>query len=165
MPHIVYITTHIATGKVYIGVHEQEQPYEFDGYFGSGKHLKRAVKKYGITAFITAEEAYAKEAEIVTEEFIKHPWNYNMTVGGKIPPKTTLESGRKAYETRKQLGTHVNPPKPLSGSAHHNHGGFRWITDGVTDKTMKKNGQLPTGWNFGRTKGLNSNKDNNGRFC
>ena len=45
----LYITTHIESGKYYIGKHETNKLN--DGYLGSGKLLKRAIKKYGKDAF------------------------------------------------------------------------------------------------------------------
>jgi len=86
---IVYETRCLISGKIYVGVHRQDAP-GFDGYFGSGRALKRAIKKHGVDAFerrtlfefATDAEAYAREAEIVTEEFCKRRDTYNMKTGG-----------------------------------------------------------------------------------
>ncbi len=43
--YIVYITTNLKNQKVYFGVHEQSEPYEFDGYLGSGKRMRQAIKQ------------------------------------------------------------------------------------------------------------------------
>ena len=114
--YIVYVTTNIITNKIYFGVHQQEEPYEFDGYLGSGtwrgqkrrysktkQSLSDAIKQYGKDNFIretlfyywTPKEAYKKESEIVTTEFIKHDWNYNLTVGGKSHGFTVLNNNIK----------------------------------------------------------------------
>ena len=58
---------------------------------GSGKLITRAIKKYGIEnfekkilfIFETENEMNAKEAELVTEEFVKEDSNYNLCPGGK----------------------------------------------------------------------------------
>lgn len=105
--YIVYITINLKNQKFYIGVHKTENPFEFDGYLGCGAFINkpssynkgktlfhRAILKYGvnsfkrITLFIynTEKEALQKEAEIVTEEFIKRKDVYNLIPGGKIPP-------------------------------------------------------------------------------
>jgi hypothetical protein len=57
---------------------------------GSGKYLKFAQKKYGLEnfkkeilfVFSTPEEMYAKEAEIVNEEFLATENTYNLKIGG-----------------------------------------------------------------------------------
>lgn len=105
MNYIVYKTTNIINGKIYIGVH-YTNPDIFDGYIGCGvthKDSKKntrgfpaAVLKYGYSNFKrqtlkifpdTTEgmlEAYKYEAELVTPEFVKSSDNYNLTIGGKI---------------------------------------------------------------------------------
>ena len=45
MHFTIYKTTNKANGKYYIGQHQTEDLE--DGYLGSGKHLKAAIKKYG----------------------------------------------------------------------------------------------------------------------
>ena len=103
MKYLVYLTYCLASKKIYIGVHETENPDKFDGYLGNGvrinvpasyKHpttpFKRAVKKYGIdqfrritiSIFDTKEEAYSLEAMLVNEEFIKRDDTYNIKLGG-----------------------------------------------------------------------------------
>lgn len=108
--HIVYCTTNIINGKIYIGVHETNNPDKFDGYIGNGIYINRpstyqysktkfqnAVKKYGIknfkritlAVFDKPEDAYDLEASIVNEDFLKRPDVYNMVLGGNLPPITS----------------------------------------------------------------------------
>jgi hypothetical protein len=57
---------------------------------GSGKYLKRAQEKHGIEnfnkeilhIFDNPEDMYAKEAEIVNEDFISEENTYNIKIGG-----------------------------------------------------------------------------------
>lgn len=88
--YIIYKTTNIINGKFYIGVHKTNN-VNFDGYLGSGKALKAAVLKHGRnnftreTLFIlnSAEDAYAKEKEIVTKQLILEKMCYNSRIGGR----------------------------------------------------------------------------------
>jgi hypothetical protein len=74
--------------KIYVGVHKTDNLN--DGYMGSGKILNRAIKKYGVENFEkdiliyfnTAEEMFAKEKEIVTDEFLLREDTYNLRRGG-----------------------------------------------------------------------------------
>lgn len=99
---IVYCTTCTINNKIYIGVHKTN-PEIFDGYIGDncyvnrpstyeqGKYrFHRAVKKYGpknfkraiIAIFDNDEDAFALEADIVNEEFLKRSDVYNTALGG-----------------------------------------------------------------------------------
>jgi hypothetical protein len=85
----VYKTTNKVNEKYYIGVHKTSNPY--DNYLGSGKYLKRAIKKYGIenfekeilAIFETSEEAYELESVLVTFDLIESKDSYNIREGGK----------------------------------------------------------------------------------
>lgn len=87
---IVYKTTNHVNGKIYIGVHRLDTTKPDDYYYGSGNAITNALKFYGNECFTretlfeydTPEEAYAKESEIVTIDFIKRTDNYNIRVGG-----------------------------------------------------------------------------------
>ena len=81
--------TNLINGKIYTGKHSTENLD--DGYMGSGKLLQRAICKHGlenfrreiIQFFDSEEEAYKKERELVTEEFVKDENTYNLKEGGK----------------------------------------------------------------------------------
>lgn len=115
--YILYKTTNLITNQIYVGVHKQptECPHTFDGYLGSGKwwnkmsrercvtffpdkiSLSEAIQIYGVdnfkrvTLYYTNDinDVYLQEASIVTNEFIKSSENYNLVVGGGIPPNHT----------------------------------------------------------------------------
>lgn len=88
MIHTIYKTTNLITSMHYIGYHSTENIN--DNYLGSGKYLKRAIKKYGKTNFVkeilfvfdNREDALLKEAEIVNREFVLSTDNYNFKEGG-----------------------------------------------------------------------------------
>ena len=90
MQNIVYKTTNLLNGRFYVGVHKTSNPEVFDGYFGSNKLLKAAIKKYGRENFIRetlincyedAEEAYSIEAMLV-KTVKEDPRSYNLEPGG-----------------------------------------------------------------------------------
>lgn len=86
--YVLYRTDNLTNGKYYYGVHATDNL--LDGYLGSGQVLKKAIKKYGKENFIrtdleffnSMEEAYSREAEIVTESLVKDPNCYNSKPGG-----------------------------------------------------------------------------------
>ena len=88
MFYTVYKVTNQINGKLYIGVHKTDTLD--DGYMGSGKYLKRAIEKHGVENFTkeilfvfnNPDEMYAKEAELVTQEFLTEANTYNLKVGG-----------------------------------------------------------------------------------
>lgn len=107
MNYIVYKTTNLINGKIYVGVH-RTNPDIFDGYIGCGvskkdqkrkvlKGFPKAVRKYGYnnfkreTLFIYPDteqgkiQAFQKESEIVNIEFVKRTDTYNLVVGGNYP--------------------------------------------------------------------------------
>lgn len=89
MFYIVYKTTNVVNGKVYIGAHQTKNLD--DGYLGSGYQLRYAIKKYGKDSFTqeilfnfeNRQEMYDKERELVTEDFISEKTNYNIRIGGQ----------------------------------------------------------------------------------
>jgi hypothetical protein len=88
MEYTVYQTTNLINGKIYVGVHQTNDP--LDNYLGSGSAIGKAIEKYGrdnfqktiLFRFDTIDEAYLKEREIVNETFIDNPLTYNLVLGG-----------------------------------------------------------------------------------
>ena len=108
MNYIVYKTTNLINGKMYIGVHKTKDPEVFDGYLGCGCYSTKpyswkqktnsifpaAIRKYGPNSFKretlfifdgTQEGralAYLKERELVNENWVSDKNTYNICVGG-----------------------------------------------------------------------------------
>jgi hypothetical protein len=119
---IVYLTINTKNRKIYVGVHQTDKPYEFDGYIGNGVYagyptsrvqgskipFHMAVIKYGVGSFerITlgifdsVEKAYNQEALIVTEQFVARKDTYNVALGGVIttkPSRKVLQYSREGF--------------------------------------------------------------------
>lgn len=105
MKYIVYKTTNLVNGFIYVGVHGTANPEQFDMYLGNGVYInvptsyekaktkfQQAVKEYGtsnfkrevIATFDTKEEAYELEGHIVNENFLARNDVYNMILGGIV---------------------------------------------------------------------------------
>lgn len=85
---IVYKTTNLINGKMYIGVDSKNNEL----YLGSGKILKIALEKHGIEnfkkevvkEFLTLKEAYFYEKELIDLlDAVNSKLYYNVTKGGK----------------------------------------------------------------------------------
>ena len=85
----IYITTNNINGKQYIG--KRTKPYFDTKYYGSGKHLKRAIQKYGIENFSVEIIEWCKsidELNKAEKKWIKYynaqedPMFYNISSGG-----------------------------------------------------------------------------------
>lgn len=104
----IYKTTNLINGKIYVGLHQNTEFNE--NYFGSGKLLKKAVKKYGLTNFEceviewceTKEKLAQREVHWISKLEAKvKGTGYNLHEGGGMPPSqkgTTLSN-----ETRKRI--------------------------------------------------------------
>jgi len=92
MYYTIYKTTNNINNKFYIGKHQTTNPY--DNYYGSGKKLELAIKKYGkenftkevLFIFDNEVEMNLKEKELITEEFVNRKDTYNVGIGGEGGP-------------------------------------------------------------------------------
>lgn len=105
----VYITTNKIDGKQYIGSHSANDIN--DGYLGSGKYIKRAIKKYGkdnferliLKEFHDINEAYIYEGICINEYNTLFPSGYNISPKGghKIPGGVSDKTKRKISKSQK----------------------------------------------------------------
>jgi hypothetical protein len=104
----VYKTTNLVNGKIYIGVHKTNNP--FDDYLGSGTAINNSIIKYGRDNFEkdilaicdTEEEMYEIEKRLVNQTFLKFVSTYNMIIGGKGGFPNTPYSVVKRSKTLKK---------------------------------------------------------------
>lgn len=123
--NIVYKTTNLINNKIYIGVHGTNNLN--DGYLGTGRLIKKAIKKYGkesfkreiLYIFDDPDEAYEKEKELVNESFVKNPKTYNLFLGGFGGRKNTIE---EIDRKRKWYHDNKNKIKYKRGKDHHCYG-------------------------------------------
>lgn len=88
MHYYLYQITCLVNNKIYVGVHKTHDLN--DGYMGSGKVIKAAFAKHGannftkviLETFDTSEAMYAREKEVVTDEFLAREDTYNLRRGG-----------------------------------------------------------------------------------
>ena len=88
MFYYLYEIKNLINNKVYVGVHKTKSMD--DGYMGSGKVILSAIKKHGaenftktiLETFANSEAMFAREKEVVTDEFLARPDTYNLRRGG-----------------------------------------------------------------------------------
>jgi group I intron endonuclease len=103
MFYTIYKITNKINGKIYIGKHQTKDLN--DDYMGSGKLILAAIKKYGIEnfekeilfKFNNEADMNTKEAELVTEDFVKEDGNYNLCPGGHGGFGYINSSGKNLY--------------------------------------------------------------------
>jgi hypothetical protein len=159
MFYTIYKITNQIDGKFYIGSHKTKDLN--DVYMGSGKYLIHAQKKYGIEnfkkeilfVFETADEMYAKEAEIVNEDFLATENTYNLKIGGFGGWDYINRDPSRYLEQRKRNGAIVGRDSALK--THE-----RWSTDASFKDKRRKAAILgnakvqekyPNGTLFGKT--------------
>jgi hypothetical protein len=102
--YYLYKTINLTNNKFYIGVHQTTDIN--DGYLGSGKELKKDIKKFGknnftkeiLQFFNTKEEMFLQEAEIVNFEFCTRDDTYNVMPGGGFG---SAESNGLSFKNKK----------------------------------------------------------------
>lgn len=88
MFYYLYQITNKVNNKIYVGVHKTHNME--DGYMGSGKVIISAINKYGmdnfkkdiLETFDNVEAMYAREKEVVSDDFLSREDTYNLRRGG-----------------------------------------------------------------------------------
>lgn len=126
--YIIYQTTNLVNGKIYIGCHATNKLN--DNYLGSGVILLDAVKKYGrqnfkreiLFEFDNKDSMLQKERELVNDEFIGRNDTYNVGIGGawdsRLKPNLgiKLKGMKRSEETKNKMIGQI-PVKDVDGNS------------------------------------------------
>jgi group I intron endonuclease len=88
MNYYLYKITNLVNDRVYIGVHKTINIT--DGYMGSGKIIRQAIEKYGLSnfkkeileTFDNYDAMMLREKQMVDEKFLSNKNVYNLKLGG-----------------------------------------------------------------------------------
>ena len=108
---IIYKTTNLVNGKIYVGQHFTSAD---DGYLGSGKVIKQSIKKYGKENFVRETLEFCSEENVDERERV---WifelnvtdrniGYNLNSGGSI---ISLEVRNKISNNHANVKGNNNP--------------------------------------------------------
>lgn len=173
--HIVYQTTNNVNGKIYVGCHSTD--IIEDRYIGSGLLLKRAIAMHGCNNFVrkvlfifnNPVEMFAKEKELVNEEFLTRSDVYNIMLGGNGGLNKGIIGQKRLYHpiTKKRIVAHKSAVDKLLSKGYMlksgwgTHTGRTYIhKDGVAKSVLLENLQemLNNGWSKGMLESPTSNK-------
>lgn len=152
MIYYLYRITNLVNNKIYVGVHKTNNID--DGYMGSGKVILSAIQKYGMNnfkkdileTFENSEEMYAREKEVVTEEFLLREDVYNLRRGGTggfdYLNKTglNLKGHHKSYEARANT-CRENSKKILESGHRISEYGIPGFKSKENERKMRENSQ------------------------
>lgn len=169
---VVYKTTCLANGKIYIGQHKTK--IIEDGYLGSGKLIRRAIKKYGIDEFVREilVECSCKEDANKEEEFWIDSLNstnpeigYNITKyawGGQPiteEARQKISLALKGKPKSEDFKKSISKPKSTRTKEHSKkisemNKGKKWYCNPQTgeSKQFRDDETIPEGWVRGRGK-------------
>ena len=146
--YAIYIITNTVNAKQYVGIAaDLERRWKRHRNANEGQLIHKAIKKYGVDAFVFTHVADAFDAEsakiiermLIAEHNTKMPHGYNMTDGGdgtmgmaktEEHKQKLRESNKKTYENkelRKKIGEAISKakkgkPSPIKGKSNGRKG-------------------------------------------
>lgn len=131
----LYLITNVVNKKIYIGVHRTDNLY--DGYMGSGKLIRRSIKKFGkenfkidiISFFETYIEALDAERRLVTDKFIERNDVYNLREGGFGNCKWSSKAIKILSEKAKERYSNIEFLDKMNTACWKNHDRNKKISD------------------------------------
>ena len=152
--YILYQVTNNLNSKIYVGVHKTQDLN--DGYMGSGKVINSAIKKHGIENFtrVILEQfddsaaMYAREKEIVNDDFLNRADTYNLRRGGKggfdyinqfseLQNNRTLDGSKRGGLQALAMGVGIHNPQQRVAQANEQ----KIRKYGFCDPAFRKKGQ------------------------
>lgn len=144
--HYFYKITNLINNKYYYGIHSTNDLN--DGYMGSGKALKSAIKKYGIVNFKkdiirffdNLKDLSDFEKIVVNEDLLKDPNCYNLVKGGYFLSEEDIMKLKRSI-------------KGLQSGSNNSGYGTCWIKKDDKSIRISKNEidkYLDNGWTLGR---------------
>ena len=176
----IYETTNLVNGKKYIGQRKAGRP---EPYLGSGKHIRCAIKKYGIENFSkrilhecgSKEELDRMEVHyIAAANAVSDDKYYNIAIGGNTPMtglKLSDEHRRKISEAQKGHVVSDETKRKMSASKRNMSDETRKKMSEaqknrppVSDETRRKRSELAKGRVMSDKTRINLLKANKGRI-
>lgn len=150
--YLVYQTTNLLNGKIYIGQHQTDNLN--DGYIGSGVELNLDIEKFGrdnfkreiLFDFDSFEEMDNKERELVNEDFVARPDTYNLCFGGRdIRGNITFLGKHHTEETRRKI-SEAKYKNPQVGDANGMFNRHWYYNPTTLEQKPFFEGEQPLGW-------------------
>lgn len=125
MFYYLYEIKNLINDKIYVGVHKTKNLN--DGYMGSGSEILSEIKSIGesnfsktiLEFFDTSEQMYAREKEVVNNDFLSRPDVYNRRRGGLGGFDYINQSNISKFKGRKHSDqTKVNISEKLKGNTN-----------------------------------------------
>jgi len=119
---IIYKTTNLANGKIYVGQHYTSAN---DGYLGSGKIIKLAIKKYGKEKFVRETIEFCTSANVDDKEVywidklntINPDIGYNLDKGGGGGNKIIWTEEKRKEHSKIMKGKMLGEDNPNFGKS------------------------------------------------
>jgi hypothetical protein len=160
MYYYLYKITNIRNNRYYVGIHKTENL--LDGYMGSGKLIKAAIRKYGLDSFRkeilifcnSYRELLDVERGFVNSLFVGKLSSYNLKLGGKggfdyINNNNILKFKGRTHtkKTKKQIGEKLSAI--FSQEVYKQYFAFRMLGNNYNPRIKLKGPEHPA---YGKAK-------------